>query len=68
VTVVVPVQLPWLAVVDLALSPDGSVSVTVTPVALPGPLFFTVSVYIRLRPALIGSAESTFVMARSTGW
>jgi hypothetical protein len=54
VTVVVPVQLPWLAVVDLALSPDGSVSVTVTPVALPVPWFFRVSVYFRLRPALMG--------------
>ena len=44
VTVVVPEQLPWLAVDDRALRPDGSVSVTVTPVAGFGPLLVTVSV------------------------
>ena len=68
VTVVVPEQLPWLAVDDLALSPEGSVSVTVTPVAGFGPLLVTVSVYVRSRPARDGSAESTFVTPRSVGF
>jgi hypothetical protein len=68
VTVVVPEQLPWLAVNDLALNPAGSVSVTVTALDVFGPLFVTVSVYVRSRPVLVGSAESTFVMARSAGW
>ena len=44
VTVLVPLQLPWLGVADTNVTPAGKVSVTVTPVALFGPLFVTVIV------------------------
>src|SRR5260370_24559912 len=44
VTVVVPVQVPWLGVADTNLSPAGSTSVTVTPVEPDGPLLVTVIV------------------------
>src|SRR5260370_39369718 len=43
-TVVVPVQVPWLGVADTNLSPAGRTSVTVTPVELDGPLLATVRV------------------------
>jgi hypothetical protein len=44
VTVVVPVQVPWLGVADTKVRPAGSTSVTVTPVEFDGPPFVTVMV------------------------
>jgi hypothetical protein len=35
-------QLPWLGVLERIVTPEGSVSVSVTPVALEGPLLVTV--------------------------
>ena len=40
----VPVQLPWLAAAETKLTPAGSWSVKVTPVAAAGPPFVTVAV------------------------
>ena len=67
VTMVVPEQLPWLAVDDRALRLPGRSSVTVTLVAAFGPLFVTRDRVGQVRPARDGSAESTFVIARSAG-
>jgi len=44
VTVLVPLHVPWLGVTETKLTPIGSVSVTDTSVAPPGPLFVTVMV------------------------
>jgi len=44
VTVLVPVQEPWLGVLETNVDPAGSVSTTVTPVAVKGPLLVTVIV------------------------
>ena len=45
--------------------PPGSVSVTLTLVAVLGPLFVTVRVYVNVAPAVTGSGESVFVIERS---
>ena len=42
-TVVVPLQLPWVEVTGPKVMPDGRVSVTFALVAVAGPLFVTVS-------------------------
>src|SRR5882762_4827851 len=63
--VLVPVQLLWLGVTETNVSPAGSVSLTLTPVAALGPLFVTVIVYVRLPPTMTGSGESALVMLRS---
>jgi hypothetical protein len=39
-----PLQPPWLAVAETSVTPAGSGSVTVTPVAAPGPWLVTVIV------------------------
>ena len=44
VTVAVPLQVPWLGEADTKVTPPGRRSVTVTPVALAGPLFVTARV------------------------
>jgi len=44
VTVLVPLQAPWLADAETNVTPAGSVSVTVTPEAEDGPLLLTVRV------------------------
>jgi hypothetical protein len=44
VIVLVPLQVPWLEVAETKVTPDGSVSVTVTPVAADTHLLVTVSV------------------------
>jgi hypothetical protein len=44
VTMLVPLQLPWLGVADTKATPVGNVSVIVTPVAVAGPLLLTVIV------------------------
>jgi len=41
VTVVVPVQVPWLGVAETNVRPAGSTSVNVTPVEFDGPLLVT---------------------------
>src|SRR2546428_239922 len=48
------------------VTPLGSASSTVTPVAVLGPLLLTVSVYVSVAPASTGSGLSAFVMVRST--
>ena len=58
-------QVPW---VDLTPANDtlaGSGSATTTPVAVSGPLFRTVSVYVIRWPTVAGSGRSRFVIARS---
>ena len=64
-TVVVPLQPPWLAVADTKATLAGSGSVTVTSVASLGPRFVTTSVYVSFWPARTGSGESVFWIARS---
>ena len=44
VTVLVPLQLPWLVEEETKVTPPGNVSVTTTPVAASGPLFVTMIV------------------------
>ena len=44
VTLLVPVQAPWLGVAEPKVTPPGSVSVTATFAAAVGPLFVTVMV------------------------
>jgi hypothetical protein len=43
-TDVVPLQLPWLGVLETNVTPVGSVSVTDAPIAVPGPRLVTTSV------------------------
>src|SRR5712664_1241606 len=50
VTVVVPVQVPWLGVAETNVRPAGSTSVTVTPVELDGPLLVTAIVKVTVVP------------------
>jgi hypothetical protein len=47
------------------VTPAGNTSVTVTPVAVLGPLFVTVIVYINRPPTTTGSGESVLVIDRS---
>jgi len=51
VTVVVPEHEPWDGVAETKLVPAGSVSDTLAPVAVPGPLFVTTIVYRTFEPA-----------------
>jgi hypothetical protein len=51
VTVVVPEHVPWDGVAETKLVPAGRTSVTVAPVAVPGPLFVTTIVYRTSEPA-----------------
>jgi hypothetical protein len=44
VRLVVPLQVPWLGVDELKVTPEGNVSVTVTPAALVGPALVTTRV------------------------
>lgn len=44
VTVVVPLQVPWVGVAEISVAPAGRMSVTVTPAASEGPLLVTVMV------------------------
>jgi len=50
VTVVVPVQVPWLDVTETNVRPVGSASVIVTPVELDGPLLVTAMVKVTVVP------------------
>src|SRR4051794_15462766 len=63
--VVVPVQLPCVAVADIADTPGGRASVSVTAGEMAGPRFATDRAYEKLVPAITGSRESTFTTARS---
>jgi hypothetical protein len=58
-------QLPWDGVAELNVTPDGSVSVTVTPAAPEGPALLMPSVYVSCWPEETGSGESDFVIERS---
>src|SRR5438309_2176082 len=58
----------WDWMVHVTPVSDGSVSLRVTPVALPGPLLDTVIVNPTGLPASTGVASAVFVMARSGGF
>src|SRR5262249_51141795 len=49
---------PKLEEADTNCTPLGSTSVSLTPVAVFGPLFVTVTVYVRVCPVTTGSGES----------
>jgi hypothetical protein len=51
VTVLAPEHEPWDGVAETKLVPAGRTSVTVAPVAVPGPLFVTTIVYRTSEPA-----------------
>src|SRR5262249_12217088 len=59
------VQLPCVAVADIADTPGGSTSVTVTAGEVAGPRFATDSAYEKSVPAITGSRESRFTTLRS---
>jgi hypothetical protein len=65
ITVLVPLQLPWLGVADTYVTPAGNGSLTLTPVALFGPKLVTVIVYVRFWPTNTGSGESVLLSDRS---
>src|SRR6266478_2884495 len=50
VTVVVPVQMPWLGVTETNARPAGRTSVNVTPVEFAGPLLVTAMVKVTVVP------------------
>ena len=58
------VQVPWVELADTNVTPAGRVSVTVAPVAVPGPLLLAVRVYVMVLPAT-AVAGPVFVMATS---
>lgn len=69
VTVAVPVQVPLVEVAETNSVPVGNASVTVTPVAVDGPLLVTVKVYVTSSPARAGLGEAVLVIATSArGW
>jgi hypothetical protein len=51
VTTDVPLHVAWLGIAETKTKPGGSVVVAVTPVALDGPLFVTVTVHAAVAPA-----------------
>jgi hypothetical protein len=62
----VPLQLPWLGVLETHVTLPGKVSATMTPVAVLGPVFVTVIVYVRFSPTTsTGSGESALRIDRS---
>lgn len=65
VTVPPNVQVPWVDVADTGVTPAGSGSNTVVPVAGYVLLFVTVNVYVSGFPTVTGFGEATFVIARS---
>ena len=60
-----PLQLPCVAVADTNVIPAGSVSVTTTFVAAPGPLFVAVMRYERLTPTCPGFGDAVLVKDKS---
>jgi hypothetical protein len=65
VTVVVPLQVPCDEEADTNVTPAGKISVTMTPVALLGPLLVTVIVYVNVLPTTTGSGASVLEIDRS---
>ncbi len=61
---VVPVQEPCVVVAETKVTPAGSSSTTLTPVAAAGPLFVTSMRYERFSPTATGSGESVVLVAR----
>src|SRR5438874_292918 len=61
VNVVVPLHEPWLAEADTKLTPAGSESVSVTPVAADGPLLRTTTAYVSTLPTASGSGVSDWL-------
>lgn len=59
------VKVPWLGATDTKVVPAGTLSVTVTPVAVLGPALLTAIAYVRLAPLPTGFGEPFFVMDRS---
>jgi len=66
VTVVVPLQLPWLGVAETNVVPAGMTSVTVTPPAGAGPALLTPIEYVTGRPVPFGGGDALLVIDRST--
>ena len=64
-TVVVPLQVPCDVAADRKVTLDGSVSVSVTLLAVLDPLFFTTMPYVSLANFLTGSGESVMAIAKS---
>lgn len=65
VTVLVPVQEPWLAVALTKLRPSGSESVTTVPSAVSGPELLTVIVKVILEPIVLKELSAVLVMDKS---
>ena len=59
------VHVPWLADAEVNVRLAGSASVTVTLVAVDGPLFVTDIVYVREVPTLPGLGDAVLAVARS---
>src|ERR1700682_6144910 len=64
VTVLVPLQLPCVAVAETKVT-AGSGSVTVTPVAAAGPRLKALIVYVKFVPRSTGWADALLVTNRS---
>jgi hypothetical protein len=58
-------QVPWLEETELKWRLLGKASLTVTPVALSGPLFVTRSVEVNRSPLTTGFGEAAVTIARS---
>ena len=65
VTVVVPLQLPCVAFAEVKLVPAGKTSVTVTPVAVPGPLFVTTMVKVSVPFGRLAAGVTVLTIATS---
>jgi hypothetical protein len=59
------VQLPWLGAAEPKVTLAGSVSLSVTFVAVDGPRLLTVIVYVNVPPTVTGFGEPVFVTERS---
>jgi hypothetical protein len=60
-----PAQLPRVVEALTKVTPAGSVSVTVTPVAVEGPLFWAWMVYVSVPPGATGSGVANFAISTS---
>ena len=64
-TVVDPMQVPWVAVAEPKLTPIGRLSEKFTFVAAAGPLLVTTARYDRLIPTCPGLGEAVLLSERS---
>src|ERR1700712_466121 len=63
--VIVPLHEPWLGSAETRVTPAGSPSESITPVASEGPPFVTVRVYVSVCPTSTGCGLATRLRARS---